>query len=56
MTRRELEALNKTAEDFEPDTDAYYAQTAIDYHGSAVRNNTFGELVAIGKEIDWSLV
>jgi hypothetical protein len=30
----------------------YYAAQAVEYHGSAVRDNSFSDLVAIGKEIE----
>lgn len=30
----------------------YYARLAVEYHGMAVRDNTFDELVSIGRSID----
>lgn len=48
-TKQELFALNLDADDFPINSDAYYAQYAIDAYGSEVRDNSFSDLVEIGK-------
>lgn len=37
---------------FEEGTDDYFEQQCIDYHGSAVRDNTREQRIAIGKDIE----
>lgn len=39
-------------EDFREGSDRYYAQLAVDYHGSAVRDNCIAQLIAIGEILD----
>lgn len=41
-----------TYEDFPEGTDRYFAQLAVDHHGSAVRDNSTAELIAIGKGLE----
>lgn len=39
-------------EDFPEGSNRYYAQLAVDYHGSAVRDNCISQLIAIGNALD----
>ncbi len=52
-TKRELFADTREAGEIDVsiEPDAYFAKLAIEYNGSAVRDNTFAELVKIGLEI-----
>lgn len=52
MTKLELFTYQGSYEDFLEGSDRYYAQLAVDHHGSAVRDNTIDELIAIGKALD----
>jgi hypothetical protein len=54
MTKQDLFSYYGGYEDFEDGSDRYYAQLAVDYHGSAVRDNTINELVVIGRELELS--
>jgi hypothetical protein len=49
VTLADLWAHTGDAEDFPEDSDAYFAMRAIEIHGSALRDNSLAELVAIGK-------
>jgi hypothetical protein len=49
ITLADLWAHTGDAEDFPEDSDAYFAMRAIEIHGSALRDNSLAELVAIGK-------
>lgn len=42
---------NETSED-QQDTEMYFAMLAYEEYGCATRDNTFEELVAIGKELE----
>ncbi len=52
MTKREIMAFKGTADDLEYGSDDYFAMLAYDNHGSAVRDNSKAELVAIGRSIE----
>lgn len=43
-----IESLNNT----KIPKSLYYARIAVDYYGMAVRDNTFKQLVYLGKQID----
>jgi hypothetical protein len=49
MTKKELFLYQGDSDDFEQDSDDYFAMRAIEIHGWALRDNSYAELVAIGK-------
>jgi len=52
FTREELDSYEGGYEDFLAGCNRYYAQLAVDYHGSDVRDNSISELIAIGKSLE----
>lgn len=52
FTKRELFEDTKGYESLTEGTPRYFAQLAVDWHGSAVRDNSLSELVAIGTELE----
>lgn len=42
----------ETSDEFDYGTDLYFAARAVEKHGSALRDNTFEQLVAIGKAME----
>lgn len=55
ITKLDLFAYSNAYEDFEEGTERYYAQWAIDEYGSACRDNSVKELIAIGKRLEQEL-
>lgn len=52
LTKRELFKYQGVSDDFPEGSDNYYAMRAIEVCGSAIRDNTLNELIAIGKDIE----
>lgn len=52
FTKRELFEDTQGYEACTEGTPRFYAQLAVDWHGSAVRDNSLRELVAIGMELE----
>ena len=52
FTREELDSYESGYEDFQEGCNRYYAQLAVDCHGSAVRDNSISELISLGKSLD----
>jgi hypothetical protein len=52
FTREELNSYEGSYEDFQEGCNRYFAQLAVDHHGSAVRDNSISELIAIGKSLE----
>ena len=43
---------NETSENQEQDSDMYFAMCAYEEYGNATRDNSFEELVILGKELE----
>lgn len=52
LTKTELFAFEGTSDDFFHETNNYYAMRAIETYGSAIRDNSLSQLVAIGRRIE----
>lgn len=48
----ELFKNDKCSDDFEHTSDMYYAMYAYEMYGDATRDNTFSDLVQLGKELE----
>jgi hypothetical protein len=52
FSKVDLFSYTGSYEDFKEGSDRYYAQLAVDHHGSAVRDNSIAELISIGQELE----
>jgi hypothetical protein len=48
----QLLSIGKTSDDFKSDSNMHYAMYAYETYGDATRDNSFQDLIALGKDLE----